>query len=139
MTFQNSIQNIESVRAIFNPDNRLVLKPVTDDFFQTLDRDFPDFHDHLLVSTFSFDETWPTWEIHPEGDELVLLLAGDTDLVLAGEDGSETIVRASTPGDYVVVPKATWHQARPHAPTTMLFLTPGEGTINALTPGGDPL
>lgn len=29
--------------------------------------------------------------------------------------------------------------ARPEAPTTMIFITPGEGTLNALEPGGDPL
>ena len=133
------VQNITTVRTIFDAANMAHLKPVTDDFFQTLDQEFPDFKGHVLVSHFSFSEAWPTWEIHPEGDELVMLLEGDTDLVLASEDGTETVMRASTPGDYIIVPKATWHTARPHAPTSMLFFTPGEGTLNALEPYGDPL
>ena len=134
-----SAQHIDHVRAVFDPDNRIKLLPVTDNFFRELDQTFPDFENHILVSQFSFDEPWPTWEIHPKGDELVMLLQGDTDMVLSNDDGSETVIRVSRVGEYVIVPKATWHTARPHSPTVMLFLTPGEGTVNALEPGGDPV
>ena len=130
--------HIEKTRAIFRPDNLVALKTVTENFFPELDNDFGDFADHLLVSQYDFEEKWPTWEIHPHGDELVLLLSGDTDMVLATDDGEE-VIRVSTPGEYVIVPRGTWHTARPYAPTSMLFLTPGEGTLNALEPGGDPL
>lgn len=130
--------NIEKTRAIFRPDLLVTLKEVSDTFFPELDEEFPDFHNHMLVSQFSFGENWPTWEIHPKGDELVLLLSGDTDLVLSTDVG-EQVTRVNVPGEYVIVPKGTWHTARPHAPTSMLFLTPGEGTLNALEPGGDPI
>ena len=83
--------------------------------------------------TFAFSEDWPTWEIHPHGDEFVYLLEGDTDFVLYTEDGEET-VRVNEPGSYVVVPQNTWHTARPYAPTKMLFVTPGEGTLNQPSP-----
>ncbi len=36
---------------------------------------------------------------------------------------------------FVVVPKNTWHTAKVHAPTMMLFVTPGEGTENRESPG----
>ena len=130
--------HIEKTRAIFRPNNLVALKTVTDNFFPELDNDFGDFADHLLVSQYDFKEKWPTWEVHPNGDELVLLLSGDTDVVLDRDDGEE-VIRVSTPGEYVIVPRGTWHTARPYAPTSMLFLTPGEGTLNALEPGGDPL
>jgi mannose-6-phosphate isomerase-like protein (cupin superfamily) len=117
----------------------VTLKEVTESFFQELDQAFPSFANHMLISQYAFDEAWPTWEIHPKGDELVLLLSGDTDLVLGNPDGSETVMRVAGQGDYVVVPKGTWHTARPHEPTSLLFMTPGEGTLNALTPGGDPV
>jgi len=133
-----SAHHIERTRAIIRPDSLVTLKEVSDTFFPELDEEFPDFKNHLLVSQFSFDEKWPTWEIHPKGDELVLLLSGDTDLVLATDAGEE-VTRISTPGEYIIVPMGTWHTARPHAPTSMLFLTPGEGTLNALEPGGDPV
>ena len=133
------VQNIESVSAVMDPDNLVHLRSVSPDFFHALERDFGDFNRHVLISHHAFDEPWPTWEIHPEGDELVLLLSGDSDLVLAGEGHVESVVRVTRPGDYVLVPKGTWHTARPHAPTSMLFITPGQGTINALTPGGEPV
>ena len=130
---------IDQVRAIFTPDNLLATKPISENFYAELDDDFGDFSGHILVSQHAFSEPWPTWEIHPEGDELVMLIAGDTDMVLAHEDGAETVMRVSEPGEYVIIPKASWHTARPHAPTTMLFLTPGQGTINALKPFGEPV
>jgi mannose-6-phosphate isomerase-like protein (cupin superfamily) len=80
-----------------------------------------------------FDEAWPTWEIHPHGDEFVYLFEGDTDMVLKTGDGEVTL-RLDTPGAYVVVPNGTWHTARPYAPTRMLFVTPGEGTLNQELP-----
>jgi len=126
---------IEKTRAIFTPENLVRLKDVSDDFYTELDADFDSFRGHTLVSQHAFSEPWPTWEIHPMGDELVMLLNGATDLVL-WLDGREEIVRVNEPGQYVVVPKGTWHTARPHQPTSMLFLTPGEGTLNAREPNG---
>ena len=131
--------NIRNVRAIFKPDNLVNLKEVTPTFFPELDAEYDSFKDHVLVSQFSFTENWPTWEVHPNGDEMVVLMDGETDLVLANEDGSETVMHVSEPGDYVIIPKGSWHTARPSKPTSMLFITPGEGTLNALEPGGDPL
>lgn len=134
-----SAKHIEQVRPIFTDKNLISLKSISQNFYAELDEEYGSFKDHILIQQFSFSEAWPTWEMHPEGDEMVFLIAGDTDLVLSEKDGSETVIRVTTPGEYVVVPKGTWHTARPHAATTMLFITPGEGTLNALEPGGDPL
>lgn len=80
-----------------------------------------------LMSAFTFAEPWPTWERHPAGEELVMLLAGSATVVLE-ESGAERTVQLSIPGSYVLVPKNVWHTARASVPTTMLFLTPGAGT-----------
>ena len=125
--------DLNSVRFILGPDGAGTTKPVGANFYEELDSEFQGFRGHLLVSRFGFAEPWPTWEVHPEGDELVYLLDGDTDFVL-WVDGEEEVVRVSEPGSYVVVPRGTWHAGRPHAPTDMLFLTPGEGTLNAEHP-----
>ena len=50
-------------------------------------------------------------------------------------DSEEKVVSINEPGSYVIVPRGTWHTARPHEPTDMLFFTPGEGTLNAEQPG----
>lgn len=125
--------NIDAVRYVLGPDGRGSTLAVTPDFYQQLGEGFGSFAGHVLVQRFSFDESWTTWEMHPRGDEFVYLLAGDTDFILQ-LDGEQKTVRVNEPGSYVVVPKGVWHTARPHAPTTMLFVTPGEGTLNAETP-----
>jgi mannose-6-phosphate isomerase-like protein (cupin superfamily) len=125
--------HIDQVRFILAPDGSGTNKPISERFYQELDEDFGNFAGHVLIQRFSFDEDWPTWEVHPHGDEFVYLIEGDTDFVLQ-EDSTRRTVRVSEPGSYVVVPKGAWHTARPHAPTTLLFVTPGEGTLNAEAP-----
>jgi len=109
---------------------------VTDSLWAELDEKYGDFAGRSLISCFSFDADWPTWEVHPAGDEFVYLLEGDAEMVLAHPEGDE-IVRLTEPGTFVIVPKNTWHTARIHAPTRMLFVTPGEGTVNAEQPDRD--
>ncbi|MFQ6005072.1 MAG: cupin domain-containing protein [Woeseia sp.] len=107
--------------------------PVTDTIWSDLDDSYGDFAGHSLIASFSFDQDWPTWEVHPEGDEFVCLLSGDADMVLDAEDG-EQLIRLNAPGSFVIIPKGTWHTAKVHAPTTMLFVTPGQGTENRERP-----
>ena len=133
MAIEPGPHNLDTVRYILAPDGTGTNKSVSEYFYQELDEEFDDFAGHVLIQKFSFDTPWPTWEVHPKGDEFVYLLAGDTDFVLR-EGGSERTVRVDEPGSYVVVPKGAWHTARPHAPTTLLFVTPGEGTLNAESP-----
>lgn len=109
--------------------------PVTATFWSDLDKKYDDFAGHSLIASFSFDEDWPTWEIHPQGDEFVCLLSGDAEMVLSTGDG-ERRVRLNAPGSFVIVPRGTWHTAKIHAPTSMLFVTPGQGTENRAEPPG---
>lgn len=109
---------------------------VTDDLYQRLDEEYKDFAGHLLISSYAFDADWPTWEVHPAGDEFVILVSGDVDLVLAKDGGDET-VRLSEPGTFVIVPGNTWHTARVRSHSVMMFMTPGEGTINSKEPVRD--
>lgn len=85
------------------------------------------FHNEYLVATNTFDKDWPNWEMHPVGDEIVVLLEGAVTFVLEIA-GGEQQVSLTEQGAYVVVPKGTWHTAKSSTPTRMLFITPGEGT-----------
>jgi oxalate decarboxylase/phosphoglucose isomerase-like protein (cupin superfamily) len=102
--------------------------PVSDSFWEALASGA---HSQLdqgrLMSAFAFSEPWPTWERHPAGEELVMLLSGAATLLLE-ESGREHALQLSEPGAYVLVPQNVWHTARTTVPTTMLFLTPGAGT-----------
>ena len=113
--------------VILAPSGRATVKRYSPTFYRDLGKDFPDFTGHVLVQRFRFDGAWGNWERHPHGDEYVYLLSGDTDFVL-WQEGREEVLRIDRPGSYVVVPQNVWHTARPHAPTEMLFITPGKGT-----------
>lgn len=106
---------------------------VTPDIYARLDEDYGNFSGHLLVASHAFDEDWPTWEIHPAGDEIVILVSGDVELVLAGADG-DVVTHMDQPGTFVIVPQNTWHTARIRRHTVMMFITPGEGTENRPEP-----
>ncbi len=79
-----------------------------------------------LVSWHTFTEPWDTWEVHPNGAEVVCCVDGT--LTLHQEvDGAVTTVQL-TPGEYVVNPPGVWHTADVDAPATAVFITAGAGT-----------
>ncbi len=62
------------------------------------------------------------WERHRQGDELVQVLDGETELTLLRDDGRQTMTLKA--GMLTVVPQGCWH--RFHAPhgVTLLTVTP---------------
>jgi mannose-6-phosphate isomerase-like protein (cupin superfamily) len=102
---------------------------VTETFWQDLTSGkLGDFGGGRMVSGFAFDTPWAMWEVHPNGDELVLLLAGSVEMTLEHAGGEREVVRMSKVGEFVIVPRGTWHTARTDVSTQMLFITDGEGT-----------
>ncbi|MEL7538286.1 MAG: cupin [Pseudomonadota bacterium] len=97
--------------------------------YERLDRNYDDCKGATLVSCHAFSEDWGMWELHPHGDELVMLLDGHVTLVLRQDDGDKEVT-LTEPLSYVIVPKNTWHTARTKVATRMVFVTPGEGTRN---------
>jgi hypothetical protein len=86
-----------------------------------------------LVSEYEFSADWPTWEMHPNGDELVYLLSGSIELLLEHADAVRVLAIAGRGA--VVVPRGVWHTVRVHAPSRMLHITLGAGTqTRAVTP-----
>ncbi|WP_342117919.1 cupin domain-containing protein [Pseudoduganella sp. OTU4001] len=87
--------------------------------------------DHLgpgrLVSTYDFAADWPSWEMHPAGEEVVVLISGALEFVLE-VDGGERKVPLAEPGQFLLVPRGVWHTANVAREAKVLFITPGEGT-----------
>jgi mannose-6-phosphate isomerase-like protein (cupin superfamily) len=125
--------DLARTRLIMAPNGDATTKNDSPTFYEELGRNFPDFAGHALVQQFAFDEPWPTWEVHPHGDEFVYLLSGAVDFLLKIDDEIRTL-RVDQPGSYVVVPGGVWHTAKPVTPCALLFVTPGEGTLNQETP-----
>jgi mannose-6-phosphate isomerase-like protein (cupin superfamily) len=82
----------------------------------------------IFAGRFSGDSKW---ERHPNGDELVQILAGAATLTIMTDGGPESF--AMTAGTMIVVPQGHWH--RFHAPEQVTVLTatpqPTEHTLAA--------
>ncbi len=79
-----------------------------------------------LITEFSFDEDWKSWEMHPNGEEIVYLLSGAMDLILEKNENRETIELREK--GLVVIPRQTWHTAKVLKPSKMLIITLGKET-----------
>ena len=130
---KNIANNIAETFAVLTPDLNVQTVAVTPELYEQLDVRFAGFKGHLLISQHEFSEDWPTWERHPAGDELVMLLTGRATLLMRLDAGDQS-VELDEPGSYVVVPRNTWHTARVSGSVRMLFMTPGEGTENRPEP-----
>ena len=112
----------------FRDDGRADPVRISESFWSELSTGkLPQLDRGRLMTAFAFSEPWSTWERHPAGEELVMLLSGAATVVL-DDSGGERSVELTSPGSYVLVPPNVWHTARTSVPTTMLFLTPGAGT-----------
>lgn len=121
-------RNVLSTFVHVEPGNHSREIPVTDSFWQEMSEgNRPELEQGRLLSAFTFSGPWSSWERHPLGEELVMLLAGACTLYLE-RDGQEQSFRLEQPGDLVLVPINTWHTATSDHETTLVFLTPGEGT-----------
>lgn len=96
------------------------------DFWQLPESEAEQSGQGWLISEYAFTEDWPTWEMHPEGDEFVYLLSGAVELLL---ERAGTIERIAVDGTgAVVVPRGVWHTAKVRSPSRMLHVTRGART-----------
>jgi mannose-6-phosphate isomerase-like protein (cupin superfamily) len=95
-------------------------------FWQLPPAEFERFGQGWLISEYAFTQDWPTWEMHPQGDEFVYLLSGAVELLL--EQAGEIQAVVLNGSGAVVVPRGVWHTAKVRAPSRMLHVTRGEGT-----------
>ena len=99
----------------------------TPDWYQRYgDAHAPDGSEGRLVSLHTFDAPWDSWEVHPNGDELVLCVAGRITLHQEVDGGVRTATLET--GEAIVNPPGVWHTADVDAPATALFITAGMGT-----------
>ncbi len=79
-----------------------------------------------LVVKMRMETTPPHWEMHPAGDEILLVVSGALDVHIEEEDGVR-IVEAGA-GTACLVPRGRWHRAHVGEPAELVAMTYGEGT-----------
>lgn len=127
MTHENDRFNLNSTYVVLAENGDAIPIAVSDRFYEDLQDKFGDFKGKHLISHYSFDKDWDSWEMHPAGDEFVCLLSGQIDFILE-QNGAEKVVSLNVPGAYLLVPRGTWHTAKVRSLNSVLFITPGEGT-----------
>jgi mannose-6-phosphate isomerase-like protein (cupin superfamily) len=79
-----------------------------------------------LVMIGTAASSWTTWERHPAGEEVVIVISGQMTLVQE-LDGVEHRVDLSE-GQAAINPRNVWHTVDVARPCRTLFITPGRGT-----------
>jgi len=120
-------KNLDSEFVVITPDKQAVIERCDAKIYTRLDQNYDNFAGHELISSYEFQSDWSGWEMHPQGDEVVVLLTGAVTFLFEGSDG-QTAVHLTEQGQYLVVPKGTWHTAKTQVKSKLLFITPGEGT-----------
>lgn len=67
----------------------------------------------------------PPWEFHGQGDELLFVLAGESELTVL-EKATRSVQNLS-PGQLAIVPRAHWHSNNAPNGVTLLWITPTDG------------
>jgi len=74
------------------------------------------------------DVHYPAWEMHPDGDELLILTSGS----LSVELREEAVGRAPlSPHAAFIVPAGVWHRLIVHEPSVLIAITPRHNTAHA--------
>ena len=92
-----------------------------------IDRHAADGAEGRLVTMYRFAENWPMWEMHPNGDEVVLCISGTMTMHQEMADGG-TATAVIGPGEYAINPPGAWHTVDVDGEASALFITAGLGT-----------
>lgn len=124
---EDAIRSVFDNFVVIDPEKRAAVERNDSSLYERLAREYDGFNRHELISAHEFDTDWPVWEMHPEGDEVVILLSGKANLYLQTASGEESLALENV-GDYIIVPQGVWHTAKTDVKAKMIFITPGEGT-----------
>jgi mannose-6-phosphate isomerase-like protein (cupin superfamily) len=109
-------------------DSSIEKLPVEGFWPKLMQGELGNFHHEYLVTTSEHASDWQSWEMHPNGDEIVCLLAGRATLILEAPDGSRSELPLTEPGSFAFVPRGSWHTAKIATASRFFFITAGEGT-----------
>jgi mannose-6-phosphate isomerase-like protein (cupin superfamily) len=119
-------RDLTSTYLCLAPHGKVSAIPITPEFWATVgERD--ELRDGRLVAVYASSADWPHWEMHPHGDEVLILLSGSMTMVFEKRGGKEEMVELQE-GHASIVPRGTWHRAIVRAPSKLLAITYGRET-----------
>jgi mannose-6-phosphate isomerase-like protein (cupin superfamily) len=82
------------------------------------------------------DADWTNWEMHPAGDEVLIMLEGKATFILDLPSGFREVVLGA--GRLLVIPKQVWHTAKVNESSQLMAITAGAGTQHRPVGGSSP-
>ena len=79
-----------------------------------------------LVAAYVSEGDWANWEMHPAGEEVLILVEGRMTMIMDGPGGERRVDMA--PGATCIVPKGVWHRALVPETSRFIGITYGAGT-----------
>ncbi|HEX2590988.1 MAG TPA: cupin domain-containing protein [Rhizomicrobium sp.] len=117
--------DLESTYLGLDGAGRVTAMPGGDAFWRNVDK-YPAAAGGTLVTVHTGEGDWTSWEMHPHGDEVLVVLEGHARMIFERPDGDEE--HALAPGTTLIIPAGTWHMAREQKGLRTLFITYGKGT-----------
>lgn len=81
---------IEQDFVVISPDKKASIEHADAELYERIDGHYNSFIGHELISCYEFEPDWSSWEVHPHGDEIVLLISGDVAFLLQTESGEDS-------------------------------------------------
>lgn len=106
-------------------DGKVAEIPVTETFWQDLMSGGVRIEGRMVMAA-EMTADMQHWEMHPAGDEVLVLMSGRAIVVLEEADGTREIAVAA--GETAIVPRGCWHRIKVVEPGRMVFMTAGDGT-----------
>jgi mannose-6-phosphate isomerase-like protein (cupin superfamily) len=116
---------LESTFINLRPDDSAKALKISPRFWATIGKR-TDLGDGRLMGMTAQKADWPHWERHPGGDEILVMVSGEMDLVLETRSGNRRVRLKA--GQTFVVPRGVWHRGLARKPGKLMFITPGAGT-----------
>ncbi len=107
----------------------------TAEFFGNVGKS-PELKDGLTLALFHVngpqDVHYPVWEMHPEGDELLIVASGSLSVEFRQEGREEGTQRTAPlpPQAAFIVPAGIWHRLILHEPSVLIAITPRRNTLH---------
>lgn len=116
--------DLEATYLAVDGKGGVICLPVTDDFWARIETSPA--ATRSLMAVYPTTADWPHWEMHPEGDEVLVLLEGHVEMLL--DNGGSQRTAEMQAGATLIVPAGVWHRALVRTPGRLLGLTYGAGT-----------
>lgn len=135
MNLQHRYQDPAAVRLQDNciylsRDGAMRSYPKTAEFFRNTNKN-PELMDGRILALQNVngpqDVHYPTWEMHPEGDELLILVSGS--LSVEFREGKKERTAPLPPQAAFIVSVGVWHRLIVHEPSVLIALTPRHNTV----------